>query len=155
MIEQICSVALAYTTEDFGNWGSGFGTLLIGLGTIGIAWAAVKTIPKALEKRHKSDDLIKMYQRVVYRLYREVEASSQGITFSLPGDFEQLSKLLHSTHPNLGSLENVQTMMDDLMLDGYFKTVRGNATVMVTSKWDPKDRSKKVNPDMENLPPKT
>lgn len=153
MIEQICGVALAYTTEDFENWTLGLGTLLIGFGTLGVAWAAVKEIPKALEKRGKNDDLIKMYQRVVYRLYREVEASSEGITASLPGDFEQLTKLLHERYPQLGSLENVQSMMDDLMLDGYFKHVRGNATVLVTSKWDPKDRSKKVEPDIENLPP--
>ena len=77
----------------------------------------------------------------------------EGGTLSLPGDFEQLANLLHSKHPQLGSLENVQSMMDDLMLDDYFKHVRGNATVLVTSKWDPTDRSKKVDPDIENLPP--
>ena len=148
MIDQFCDVALTYTSEDWANWG----TFLIGLGTLGLAWAAIKTIPKALKKDAKSDELIKMYQRVVYRLYREVEASTEGMPFSLPGDFEQLSKLLHRNYPQLGSLANVQAMMDDLMIDGYFKTVRGKTDVLVTHKWDPKDRSKKIDPEIENLP---
>ena len=37
------------------------------------------------------------------------------------------------------------------MLDGYFKTVVGNATVVKTAKWDTKTR-KPLESEVENLP---
>lgn len=41
--------------------------------------------------------------------------------------------------------------MDDLMTDGYFQTVVGNATVVKTAKWDTKSRKPK-KPDIASLP---
>lgn len=72
MPDHICDAALACTSEDSANWG----TFLIGLGTLGLAWAAINTIPKTLRNDAKSNDLIKMCQRVVYRFYRDVESSA-------------------------------------------------------------------------------
>jgi len=45
--------------------------------------------------------------------------------------------------------------LDDLMLDDYFKYVEGNATVLKTAKWNPKDRTKMVEPKVSELPPKS
>lgn len=78
-------------------------------------------------------------------------ASIEGITLSLPKDLEQVTKLLLQKFPNIGDREAADKILDDLMIDGYFKTVVGNATVMRTSRWDPKSR-KPLSPDVENLP---
>jgi len=151
MIEYLCDVVLTYTSTDFKNWAVGFGTILIGIGTIGIAYGAVKTIPDRISARHKDPELIKLYQKVVYREFQKMCASSEGITFSLPQDLEQLTKLLLQKFPNIGDREATEKILDDLMIDGYFKTVVGNATVMKTSRWDTKSR-KPLSPDVENLP---
>lgn len=149
MVEYICGIAFSYTSADVANWG----TLFMGLGTIGLAYAAIKKLPEALNKDAKSQDVIKMYQRVVYRMFREVEASEEGRPFSLPSDREKLFELMFQKFPQLGSLDKTRAMMDDLMLDKYFKHVRGNADVLVTVQWDPVDREKKVDPVIENVPP--
>ncbi len=150
MIDYICGVALSYSTADFRNWTVGIGTLLIGLGTLGIAYGAVKTIPDRIKATHKDPDVVKLYQKVVYRMFQEVYASSDGNKLSLPKDLDQLTKLLIKMFPNVGDREAADKILDDLMLDGYFKTVVGNATVMKTSKWDPKTK-KPLPPDVENL----
>jgi hypothetical protein len=151
MIDYMCDVVLAYTSSDFNNWTVGFGTILIGFGTIGIAYGALKTIPDKISASHKNPDLIKLYQKVVYREFQKMYASSEGITFSLPEDLEQLTKLLLQKFPNIGDREAAGKILDDLMIDGYFKTVVGNGTVMKTAKWDTKSR-KSLSPDLENLP---
>ena len=130
----------------------GIGTFLIGLGTIGLAFAALKTIPDKLGARYKNKDIITLYQKVVYRMYRKVEASEHGMSFSLPKDLEQLTKLLLDRYPEVGSKENADRLMDDLMLDNYFQYVQGNTTVLKTSKWNPKDRTQKVKQKVETLP---
>jgi len=152
MFEDICNFVFSYTTNDFKNWLVGIGTLAIGIGTIGLAYAALKTIPEKLGKLFKDKKIVTLYQKVVYRMYREIEASEQGIAFSLPQDVEQLTKLLLQRYPQIGSKEDADCLMDDLMLDDYFKYVQGNATVMKTSKWNTRDRTQKVKPKFENLP---
>ena len=147
----MCDVVLTYTSADFRNLAGGFGTILIGIGTIGIAYGTVMVIPKKIYASHKNPDLIKLYQKVVYREFQEMYASSEGITFSLPQDLELLTKLLLKKFPNIGGREAADKILDDLMIDGYFKTVVGNATVMKTSRWDTKSR-KPLPPDVENLP---
>lgn len=63
----MCDVVLTYTSTDFENWAVGLGTILIGVGTLGIAYGAVKTIPDKISASHKDPELIKLYQKVVYR----------------------------------------------------------------------------------------
>lgn len=151
MIETICNVALSYTSSDFESWAVGFGTILIGIGTLGIAYGAIKVIPDKIKATHKDPELIKLYQKVIYRKFQELYASSEGITFSLPQDLEQLTNLFVKRFPDIGNREAADMILDDLMLDGYFKTVVGNATVMKTSKWNTKTR-KPLEPEVENLP---
>ena len=152
LIPEICNFTTKFTSNDFENWFVGIGTLFIGVGTLGLAYAALKTIPEKLTQRYKDKELIKLYQKVVYRMYRDVEASSEGITYSLPEDVEQLTKLLIKRYPQIGSKEDADRLMDDLMLDDYFQHVAGNTTVLKTSKWDPRDRTKKVKPKIDTLP---
>lgn len=152
MIETLCNIATSYTSQDFENWMVGLGTILIGGGTIGLAYAALKTIPDKLSQRHKDQELIRLYQKVVYRMYREAEASNEGIVFSLPKDIEELTKLLVKRNPQIGSKEDADRIMDDLMLDDYFKYVQGNATVLKTAKWNPKNRSEHVKHKIDDLP---
>ncbi len=134
------------------DWMVGIGTLIIGLGTIGLAYAALKTIPDKISARYKDKDIITLYQKVVYRMYIDVESSPQGMSFSLPEDLEQLTKLLLERYPIVGSKEDADRLMDDLMLDDYFQHVQGNATVLKTSKWNPRDRTQKVKSKVDNLP---
>lgn len=152
MIESICNFVFSYTSADFKNWIVGIGTFAIGLGTIGLAYAALKTIPEKISARYKDKDIIALYQKVVYRMYREVEASKEGMPFSLPKDLERLTKLLIKRYPQVGSKEDADRLMDDLMLDDYFQHVAGNATVLKTSKWNPKDRTQRVKPKVDTLP---
>ena len=152
MIESLCNFVFSFTPDDFKNWMVGIGTFAIGLGTIGLAYAALKTIPEKIGARYKNKDIITLYQKVVYRLYRDVEASAEGICFSLPKDIEQLTKLLLKRYPQIGSKEDADRLMDDLMLDDYFQYVQGNATVLKTSKWNTKDRKQKVQPKVDTLP---
>jgi len=134
------------------DWITGIGTLAIGMGTLGLAYAALKTIPDKIAARYKDRDLINLYQKVVYRMYREVEASEQGMSFSLPNDLEQLTRLLIQRFPQIGNKEDAYRLMDDLMFDDYFQCVAGNATVLKTAKWNPKDRTQKVKPKVDILP---
>jgi len=134
------------------DWMIGAGTLAIGIGTIGLAYAALKTIPEKLTARYKDKDLITLYQKVVYRMYREVEASEQGMPFNLPKDLERLTRLLLERFPQVGSKEDADRLMDDLMLDDYFQHVQGNATVLKTTKWNPRDRTQEVKPKVNTLP---
>ena len=134
------------------SWITAVGTLLIGFGTIGMAYGAISSIPRKLGQHYKSKEIISLYQKVVFRMYRQVEASTQGISFRVPEDVEQLTKLLIQKFPQIGTKEDADRIMDDLMLDDYFRTVRGNATVIETAKWDPRDRTKKVKPKVEDLP---
>lgn len=152
MLEEICNFAFSYTSEDFKNWLVGIGTLALGGGTIALSYAALKTIPEKLGMHYKEKEIISLYQKVIYRMYREVEASEQGITFSLPQDVEQLTNILLQRFPQIGSKEDADRLMDDMMLDDYFKYVQGNATVMKTSKWNPRDRTQQVKPKVEDLP---
>ena len=94
MIESFYNFAFSFTPDDFKNWMVGIGTIAIGLGTIGLAYAALKTIPEKIGARYKDKDIITLYQKVVYRMYSDVAASTEGICFSLPKDVEQLTKLL-------------------------------------------------------------
>ena len=151
MIESICNVALSYTSSDFENWAVGFGTILIGFGTIGIAWGAIKIIPDKIKAIHKDPELVKLYQKVISREFQKLYASPTGITFSMPQDLDQLTKLFVKQFPEIGDREAADKILDDLMLDGYFKTVVGNATVLKTAKWDTKTR-KPLDPEVENLP---
>lgn len=150
MIEYVCDTALAYTSADFEHWTVGFGTLLLGIGTIGIAYGAVKKIPEKIQATHKDPVTVKLYQKVVYRAFQEVQASEEGMPFSLPKDLEQLTDLLLDKYPFIGDREAVATILDDLMLDGYFKTVKGNAVVVETAKWDTKTR-KPLSPSVEHI----
>jgi len=134
------------------DWMTGIGMLTIGIGTLGLAYAALKTIPEKITARYKDKDLITLYQKVVYRMYRKVEASVQGMPFSLPNDLEQLTRLLIEHFPQIGSKEDADRLMDDLMLDDYFQYVAGNTTVLKTAKWNPKDRTQKVKPKIDTLP---
>lgn len=151
MIEYMCDVVLSYSPADFENWAVGLGTMLIGFGTIGIAYGAVKTIPDKILASHKDPELIKLYQKVVYRMFADVYASPEGMTCSLPGDLEQLTKLLIKRYPNIGNIEAAGKILDDLMTEGYFQTVVGNTTVLKTARWDPKTK-KPLPPDVDNLP---
>ena len=63
----MCDVVPTYTSVDFVNWAVAFGTILIGIGTIGIAYGAAMAIPDKINASHKNPDLIKLYQKVVYR----------------------------------------------------------------------------------------
>lgn len=137
MLQSLCQAAMAYTSQDFNHWLSGAGALATGIGTIGLAYAAVRAIPKALLQRHKSEVTIRLYQRVVMRMYREAEASSDGIALSLPADLDALTQLLVKRHPAIGTFDDARSLMDDLMLDDYFKTVVGNQVVERTAKWKP------------------
>lgn len=85
-------------------------------------------------------------------MYRDVEAGEEGIIFSLPKDVEPLTKLLLKKYPQIGSKEDADRLMDDLMLDDYFKYVQGNTTVMKTARWNPRDRTQIVKPKVEDLP---
>lgn len=152
MIDTLCNVALSYSPQDFGSWFSGAGNLLLGIGTIGLAYAALKTIPDQFAKKYKDPQLVELYQKVFYRMYRNVEASREGISLTLPGDIEALSQLIIQRYPEVGSKEGVYKMLDDLMLDDFLKIIQGNATVMKTIKWDPKDRGKPVQPIVEDIP---
>lgn len=152
MIENICNVALEYTSLDFENWTVGIGTILIGLGTIGIAWGAVKSIPDRISAQHKDKEIITLYQRAIYRMYMDVAASTKGMPFNLPKDLDKLTDILIQKYPFIGDKKSVERLMDDLMEDNYFQYVQGNATVLKTTKWDSGDRSKKVNPKIEDLP---
>lgn len=152
MLNTLCNLALSYSPQDFGNWFSGVGNLFLGLGTIGLAFAALKTIPDKLSRKYKDPELVALYQKVFYRMYRNVEASSEGMPLSLPRDIEALSNLIIQKYPEAGAKENVHKMLDDLMLDDYFKFVQGNATVMKTIKWNPKNRSEPVPPKVEDIP---
>ena len=145
-------VSINLTGIEINNWLLGIGSLLLGLGTVGIAFAGLKTIPDKIGEQHKDKELVALYQKAIFRMYRKVEASSEGITFSMPNDLEQLTKLLLNNYPQIGTKEDADRIIDDLMLDNYFQTVVGNATVIKTAKWDPKDRTKKVAPLVSNLP---
>lgn len=151
MFEDFCNIVANYTSEDFENWAVGIGTILFGVGTIMLGGAALLALPK-ISQRYKDPEIITLYQKVVYRMYRQVEASPQGMPFALPEDVEQLTNLLVNRFPEIGSKDDADKLMDDLMLDDYFKTVQGNATVLRTAKWDPKDRTKDVDPTIEDLP---
>ncbi len=152
MINALCNVALSYSPQDFGNWFSGLGNFLVGLGTIGLAFAALKTIPDRFGKKYKDPNLVELYQKVFYRMYRNVEATREGIVLTLPRDIEALSALIIQRYPEAGSKDSVCKLLDDLMLDDFLKITEGNATVMKTIKWDPKDRSKPVPPIIEDIP---
>jgi hypothetical protein len=152
MISALCNVALSYSPQDFGNWFSGMGNFLVGLGTIGLAYAALKTIPEQFAKKYKDPHLVELYQKVFYRMYRNVEASREGIVLTLPHDIEALSQLIIQRYPEVGSKDSVYKLLDDLMLDDFLKITQGNATVMKTIKWDPKDRGKPVPPIVEDIP---
>ena len=144
VIESICNFALSYTSADFENW-------TVGIGTLGIAYGAIKTIPDRIKATHKDPELIKLYQKVVYRKFQELYASPIGIAYSLPQNLDQLTDLFVKHFPDIGDREAADKIFDDLMLDGYFKTVVGNANVMKTAKWDTKTR-KPLEPEVENLP---
>jgi hypothetical protein len=152
MFENACDFLTYYSTEDFENLAVGLGTVLVGTGTLLLGRAGLKNIPRALSQRSKDMDLIRLYQKVVYRMYREIEASPEGMAYALPEDLDQLSNLLVKTFPQIGGREAADRLLDDLMLEDYFKTVRGNTTVVETAKWDPADRSRRVDPKSENLP---
>ena len=138
MIEWLCNAAITYTPQDFNHWLSGVGAVATGAGTVGLAYAAVKAIPRAIAQRHKSQEVIRLYQKAVYRMYRNAEASEEGMPFSLPADLEPLLQILVRRHPELGTHDDVRKLMDDLMLDDYFKTTVGNQVVEKTAKWAPK-----------------
>ena len=121
MLQYVCDFAFGYTTEDFENILNGIGMVGLAVGTIMAGIGAILIIPRTIAERHKDDDLIKLYQKVVYRMYRTVEASAQGITFSLPGDFAQLAKLLHEQHSDVGSQEDAEKMMTVGAALGYLK----------------------------------
>lgn len=152
MLDTLCNAALSYSPQDFESWFSGAGDFLMGLGTIGLAFAALKTIPDKLSKKYKDPQLVELYQKIFYRMYRNVEASPEGITLSLPRDIEALSRLLIQKYPEVGAKESVYKMLDDLMLDDYLKFTQGNATVMKTIKWNPKNRDEPVPPKVEDIP---
>ena len=152
MLDSLSDLLASYTTEDFENIAAGLGTLALGVGTVLVGVAGLKTIPRALREKHKDEGLIKLYQRVVYRMYKEVTSSSEGIAYSLPKDRDQIADLMIRRFPQIGDRDTVRRLMDDLMLDDYFKYVHGNTTVMKTVKWDPEDPSKAVDPIVEDLP---
>lgn len=154
MFEEVCGVLVSYSPQDFGNWMTGLGNLMLGVGTLFLAYAAIKKIPDTLRLHHKDKELVSLYQKVVYRMYRDVEASEAGMAFSLPKGLPQLTDLLFQKYPQIGSRVDADRLMDDLMLDDYFKYVEGNATVLKTAKWNPKDRTKMVEPKVSELPPK-
>jgi hypothetical protein len=138
MIEWLCNAALSYTPQDFNHWLSGMGAVATGVGTIGLAYAAVRAIPRAIAQRHKSREIIRLYQNVIYRIYRGTEASEGGMALSLPQDLHTLIELLIRRHPELGSSDDARKLMDDLMLDNYFKSTVGNQIVERIAKWEPK-----------------
>lgn len=137
MIDWLCSTAVSYTPQDFSDLFSGLGALATGAGTIGLAYAAVKKIPKAIQQRNKSQEVIRLYQKVVYRMYRDVEATQEGILVSLPKDLQALMELLVKKHPQVGSIEDARKLMDDLMLDDYFRVVVGNQVAEKIVNWEP------------------
>lgn len=140
MIDWICSAAVSYTPQDFSDLLSGFGAVATGAGTLGLAYAAVKKIPKAIQQRNKSQELIRLYQKVVYRMYRDIEATQEGILLSLPRDLQALMELLVKKHPQVGPIEDARKLIDDLMLDDYFKFVAGNQVAEKIAKWEPEKR---------------
>jgi hypothetical protein len=152
-METICDYLNTYTSEDFKNWLVGLGTLAIGIGTIGIAYAGLKTIPEKFGTKSKNKELIKSYQQVIYRMYKEVVSSGEGVILRLPKDIDKITKIMIEKHPQIGSNEDAICFMDDLMEDDYFKSVQGNATVMKTAKWNSKNRKESVKPKIEDLPP--
>lgn len=52
----------------------------------------------------------------------------------------------------MGSKEDADTMIDDLMEDDYFKYIQGNATEMKTAKWNTRNRKRKTQQKIEDLP---
>ena len=137
MIEWLCNAAVSYTSQDFNHWLSGVGAVATGVGTIGLAYAGVRAIPKAIAQRNKSQEVVRLYQKVVYRMYRHAEASAEGILLSLPSQLEPLIQLLVAKHPEVGTHDDARKLMDDLMLDDYFKSTVGHQVVEKTAKWVP------------------
>ena len=80
-----------------------------------------------------------------------MHASPEAMPLSLPKDLEVLTNLFVQRFPEIGDDDAASAILDDLMLDGYFQTVVGNAAVVKTARWDTKTR-KPLDPEINNLP---
>lgn len=99
------------------DWNA-FSGMLIGIGTIMMGIGALYAIPKRIYDKKISDELLKSYRLSFKALFREWEASSEGIVFDYPKDKKQYARALQLRNPWLNE-EQVLEMMDDLKKNNY------------------------------------
>lgn len=95
-----------------------FSGMLTGVGTFLFGIAAFFMIPKRIHDKKISDELLKSYRLSFKALFRDWEASVDGIVYQYPEDKEQFARALQEGNPWLGNAE-VLEMMADLAKNRY------------------------------------
>lgn len=122
---------------------TGLGTVIVGIGTIAIGYGAIKSIPEELRKRSGPEidpELMKRYQMFAMRALARVEADNMAIAgrTEFPSNFSTFLPLLVKSFPQLGTVDDAQMIITDLMRAGriqYSTRLQNNTPILRTIYW--------------------